>query len=548
MKTVPSITLLSAALLLAVGCTQNDTVKSEPQPAKESEQQVRILPPPMVETIAGASEQAMYDSAPIQPQMAVARLKSEAKRHAPHPYEGESYHQQQENPRHQVAESSVSTFSMDVDSASYANVRRYLQNGQLPPAAAVRVEELINYFDYNYPTPESAKHPFAITTELAPSPWSSNSYLLQVGIKGYAPPQEQTPERNLVFLIDVSGSMQSANKLPLLKRSLRLLAKQLNHNDRVSMVVYAGSSGVVLPATPGNQHTEINQALERLRAGGSTYGEAGINLAYQLAQQNYIKGGINRVLLATDGDFNVGASDTESLLKLIKQKRQSGVGLTVLGFGMGNYNDEMLERISNAGDGNAAYIDSLHEAKKVLVNEMGSTLHTIAKDCKIQLEFNPATVSSYRLIGYENRILAKEDFSNDRVDAGDVGAGHTVTALYEITLSEEQGSRYQRHEGAYGHELAELRIRYKRPGESNSQLHTEIVQRNEVQHDLKQSSNNLRFAAAVAAFGQLLRDSEYVGDYQLQEAIELARASRGEDPHGYRSEFVKLAELAQALQ
>lgn len=461
---------------------------------------------------------------------------------------GENYAPIQENKRTLVAAEPVSTFSIDVDTASYANVRRFLNNGHLPPVEAVRIEEMINYFDYSYSVPKAETAPFTVTTELGPTPWNSGSYLLHVGIKGYEEKISRQPARNLVFLIDVSGSMEAPNKLELLKKSLRLLVNQLTGEDRVAIVVYAGSSGLVLPSTPGDRRSEIITALERLQAGGSTNGGAGIDLAYSIARQHFIKNGINRVILATDGDFNVGPSDTDELKSLIKQKKRSGVGLTILGLGMGNYNDHMLEEISNAGDGNAAYIDTLKEAQKVLVNDIGATLHTIARDTKIQIEFNPQQVSSYRLIGYENRMLNREDFRNDRVDAGDVGAGHTVTALYEITLND--GLRYQSmkdRKGRFGNELALLKIRYKRPDENTSREMVHALLKKDLRHRLGDTSDNFRFSAAVAAFGQLLRHSEYIEGYSYEEVHELAGKSRGEDRFGYRSEFLQLVRLAGSL-
>lgn len=461
---------------------------------------------------------------------------------------GENYAPMQENDAKQVADEPVSTFSIDVDTAAYANVRRFINGGHLPPPDAVRIEEMINYFNYSYATPDSGEAPFRITTEIGPTPWNSGSYLLHVGIKGYEPARTEQPARNLVFLLDVSGSMQAANKLELLKKSLRLLVKQLNPHDRVAIVVYAGASGLVLPATPGHQQSEIIHALEHLRAGGSTNGGAGIELAYAVAQQNMIEDGINRVILATDGDFNVGTTSTDALLRLIKQKKRSGVGLTILGFGMGNYNDHMLEQISNAGDGNAAYIDTLQEAQKVLVDEIGATLQTIARDTKIQIEFNPEHVSSYRLIGYENRMLKREDFKNDRVDAGDVGAGHTVTALYEITLND--GLRYQTTESnpsLYSNEIGFLKIRYKQPDESSSREMAHVMMTEDIQQSLARTSDNFRFSAAVAGFGQLLRGSEYVGEYGFDDVLTLAQQSRGNDKYGYRGEFLQLVNLASSL-
>lgn len=377
-----------------------------------------------------------------------------------------------------VSEHPVSTFSIDVDTGSYANVRRLLNSGRLPRKDAVRVEEMINYFSYNYPLPENKRTPFRVTTEIAPAPWNKNKHLLHIGIKGYNVAASKLPPANLVFLVDVSGSMRSANKLDLLKSSLKLLSKRMNKRDRISLVVYAGASGVVLQPTAGNKTATIVSALDSLTAGGRTNGAAGIHLAYAMAQQAYIKGGINRVILATDGDFNVGTVNFEALKNLIEEKRKSGITLTTLGFGTGNYNDHLMEQIADAGNGNYAYIDTLNEANKVLVSEMASTLFTIAKDVKIQIEFNPDVVKEYRLIGYENRMLRREDFNNDKVDAGDIGAGHTVTALYEIKLSGGRSNaidplRYgsTKKQGSHnGDELAFLKLRYKAPGGRKSEL------------------------------------------------------------------------------
>jgi Ca-activated chloride channel family protein len=461
----------------------------------------------------------------------------------------ERYAPLQENKAINTFTDSVSTFSIDVDTASYANVRRFIVGGSLPPAEAVRIEEMINYFDYSYAAPKGDEVPFSVTTEMGPTPWNTSSHLLHVGIKGYVPNQGQQPARNLVFLIDVSGSMDAPNKLDLLKKSFQLLVKQLTSKDRVAIVVYAGSSGEVLPSTPGDHGSEIIAALDRLSAGGSTNGGAGIQLAYSIAQKQFIKNGVNRVILATDGDFNVGPSSDEELKQLIKEKKRSGVGLTVLGFGMGKYNDSMLEQISNSGDGNAAYIDNLKEAQKVLVTDVNATLHTIARDTKIQIEFNPEQVSSYRLIGYENRMLNREDFKNDRVDAGDVGAGHSVTALYEITLNDEL--RYQPQKastGQFKNELGFLKIRYKRPDESASRLMVHSFEKKEIRGQLRDTSDNFRFSAAVAAFGQMLRHSKYVDGYSHGEVMELAKESRGEDRFGYRGEFLELVKRAEDLK
>jgi Ca-activated chloride channel family protein len=468
------------------------------------------------------------------------------------PYDTERYQHQQDNPVRLVTEHPVSTFSIDVDTGAYANVRRFLNEGRLPPQDAVRVEEMINYFDYDYAPPANRDTPFRVSTELAPAPWNSNALLLSVGIKGYEIAEEQRPAANLVFLIDVSGSMDSPDKLPLLKKAFRLLTEQLTARDRVSMVVYAGSSGVVLEPTPGDQKHRIREALERLSAGGSTNGAQGIERAYQLAHGTFMKGAINRVVLATDGDFNVGTVDFEALVDMAERQRASGVELTTLGFGTGNYNDQLMERLANAGNGNYAYIDTLSEARKVLVSELNSTLFTIAKDVKIQVEFNPAEVLEYRLIGYENRMLAREDFNNDKVDAGEIGAGHRVTALYEVVPVGSKGRidslRYgaSATKAAGNGELANVKLRYKMPTAEASQLLEYPIRKSAVVAADKLSPN-FRFAASVAAFGQLLRGGKYVGNFSYTDVTKLAKGALSEDRDGYRREFVSLVELARTL-
>ena len=455
-----------------------------------------------------------------------------------------------------VAEQPVSTFSVDVDTAGYANVRRMLvREGRLPPSDAVRLEEMINYFSYSYVTPESTDQPFSINTELAPAPWSDRHQLLQIGLKGFEPKLEQRPPANLVFLVDVSGSMQSADKLGLVKKSLRLLVNRLNAQDRIALAVYAGAAGTVLESTPGNEKAKILAAIDGLQAGGSTHGSAGIKLAYALAEQYQIEGGINRVIIASDGDMNVGTVNIEALKDLVEHKRNSGIALTTLGFGSGNYNYALMEQLADVGNGNASYIDSLKEAQKVLVSEMQSTLLTIASDVKIQVEFNPALVSEYRLIGYENRLLNREDFSNDKVDAGDIGAGHTVTALYEIVLAGSGGERIanlryateQDNARSNTGELAFVKLRYKQPGESRSVELSRAISSDALNDSINNSSDDLRFAASVAGFGQILQGGTFTGDWSYSDALALARNSRGDDPHGYRSEFVHLIELAQSL-
>lgn len=460
-----------------------------------------------------------------------------------------------------TASEPVSTFSIDVDTGAYSNVRRFLQAGHLPPSDAVRIEELLNYFSYNYPSSASVEQPFSVVTELGPTPWNDNTQLLHVGLQGYMPDNLDDLSANLVFLIDVSGSMDQPNKLGLLKSSISLLSHELDASDTVSIVVYAGASGTVLEPTAGDQHSSIDRALSRLRAGGSTNGAAGIELAYELAAEHFVEEGINRVILATDGDFNVGLSDTEALKKLIKQKRNSGIALTTLGFGTGNYNDHLMEQLADTGNGSYAYIDTLGEARKVLVDELTATLVTIAKDVKIQVEFNPAVVSEYRLIGYTNRHLNNEDFNNDKVDAGDIGAGHTVTALYEIALQGSGGERHTpRRYGAHSStvdndfksdnktdEIAELRLRYKLPETSKSRLITQIIRKEQQKDTIALTTDNFRFSAGVAAFGQLLRDNERLENFDYGQTRALAKTATGADTFGYRSEFIRLLDLANSI-
>lgn len=472
----------------------------------------------------------------------------------PEPADRENYAHVKDNPVVRVAEQPVSTFSIDVDTGSYANVRRMLTQGRLPPHDAVRVEEMINYFSYHYPVPDKRGQPFRVTTEIAPTPWNANTHLLHIGIKGFEANRKQLPPSNLVFLIDVSGSMSAPNKLDLLKSSLKLLVRQLGKRDRISLVVYAGASGVVLEPTPASEQGKIIAALDQLEAGGSTNGAAGIRLAYAMAEQGFIKNGVNRILLATDGDFNVGTVSIEALKSLIEEKRKSGISLTTLGFGMGNYNDHMMELLADTGNGNHAYIDTLNEANKVLVNELSSTLFTIAKDVKIQIEFNPAVVSEYRLVGYENRMLKREDFNNDKIDAGEIGAGHTVTALYEITLAGKPGRIDKLRYGASSKpvsgktdELAHLRIRYKAPNGDKSKLIEWPLMKADIRQDLNGTSDRFRFSASVAAFGQLLKGGEQTGGFDYDGVLTLARSSRGKDPFGYRGEFINLVGLAKSL-
>lgn len=465
----------------------------------------------------------------------------------------EQYQRLAANPVQAVAQAPVSTFSIDVDTGSYANVRRLLNQGQLPPSEAVRLEELVNYFPYAYPQPEGDT-PFAVATELALTPWNPESRLLRIAIKAADTSVAALPPANLVFLVDVSGSMDRREGLPLVQGTLKLLVDQLRAVDRVALVVYAGESHVVLEPTAGSEKGRIRAAIEQLRAGGSTAGESGIQLAYQQAQQGFIEGGINRILLATDGDFNVGISDFDTLKALAADKRKTGISLTTLGFGTGNYNERLMEQLADAGDGNYAYIDNLREARKVLVDQLGSTLATVARDVKIQVEFNPAQVSEYRLLGYENRALRREDFANDKVDAGEIGAGHSVTALYEIVPVGAKGwlepLRYQPVVKAAdtAGELALLRIRYKGPHQQRSRLLERPIRAARQVPAIADASEDLRFAAAVAAFAQQLQGGRYTGTFDLAATAELGRSGKGEDRFGLRGEFVQLVELAQSLQ
>ncbi len=451
-----------------------------------------------------------------------------------------------------AAETPASTFSIDVDTGAYANLRRFLRRGRLPPQDAVRVEELINYFDYGYAPPTNRSTPFRLHTEVAPTPWNAKTHLLRIGLQGWKP-SGALPPANLVFLVDVSGSMHSADKLPLVASSLKLLAGQLEARDRISIVTYAGNAGVVLEPTAGDQRATISAALDRLQAGGSTHGAAGISLAYAMARQGFVKHGINRVLIATDGDFNVGTVNFEQLMDLVERERGDGIGLSTLGFGTGNYNDHLMEQLANRGNGSYHYIDDLAEARRALVAARAGTLLTIAQDVKIQVEFNPAVVAEYRLIGYENRALNREDFANDRVDAGDIGAGHNVTALYEIALVGSGGERiaplrYAKAVAANtATELAHLRLRYKQPGAADSRLIETPISRQQVTSQLSQASASFRFAAAVAAFGQQLRGGRYTGAFDADAVLALARSARGADTEGWRGEFLQLVQLADSL-
>jgi len=476
---------------------------------------------------------------------------------APIPTGRDKFESIQTNPLKITEKEPVSTFSIDVDTASYSFMRASINRNSLPQKDAVRVEELINYFPYDYPSPTNSEQPFQVNTTVMPSPWNAQTKLLHIGIKGYTLPKQENPKSNLVFLLDTSGSMGQPNKLPLLINSFKLLLTTLQPDDTVSIVAYAGSAGTVLEPTKVKEKAKITQALERLNAGGSTAGGEGIRLAYQLAESNYDKKSVNRVILATDGDFNVGISNQEELKSFIERKRKSGVFLSVLGFGMGNYNDALMQTLAQNGNGNAAYIDSLSEARKVLVEEASSTLFTIAKDVKIQMEFNPKAVSEYRLIGYETRALKREDFNNDKVDAGEIGAGHTVTAIYEITptgsethsvdplrYGEKAVNKVVGKQSEYGF----LKLRYKLPDEDKSKLIETPIKVADTIESIDSTSIETRFATAVAAFGQLLRGGQYTNNFSYNDIIKLAQNAKGKDPYGYRAEFINLVRLAKTAQ
>lgn len=544
------VSLMACLLLAAAACggfdQQDQASAPKPQPTVKQETKATApTSPPVRETAKMA-----YSRAPGvgRPMMAVGMAPP------PLPVDREQYQELKGNPVKRVAEEPVSTFSIDVDTGSYANVRRFLDHGQMPRKDAVRVEELINYFNYNYPAPKDKSAPFKASVAIAPTPWNKNTLLMRIGIKGYEVKTDKRPPANLVFLLDVSGSMGSSNKLPLLKNAFKMLSQQLRSDDKVSIVVYAGAAGVVLEPTPGDQHAKIIAAMDKLRAGGSTAGGQGIQLAYNVARQAYIKGGINRIMLATDGDFNVGTTNFRALLDMVEQQRKDGIGLTTLGFGVGNYNEKLMEQLADKGNGNYAYIDRLSEANKVLVEQLSGTLLTIAKDVKLQVEFNPAAVAEYRLIGYENRILAREDFDNDKVDAGEIGAGHTVTALYEIALVGSKGLRmeplrYQEQKQAKGNsgELAFLKIRYKLPDQEKSKLIEMPVAKDLMVENIAKADQDFRWAASVATFGQILRGGKYTGQFSYDEVLEMARSARGDDLYGYRGGFMQLVGLAKSL-
>ena len=462
----------------------------------------------------------------------------------------EAYDKINENTFKDALSNPLSTFSADVDRASYSNVRRFLTNNQMPYKDAVRIEEMINYFDYNYPQPTNGD-PFSINMEIGKCPWNEKHDIVMIGLQGENIEATNIPPSNLTFLIDVSGSMGSTNKLPLLKQAFKILVNNLRDEDRVAIVVYAGAAGCVLESTPGSDKAKIIAALDQLQSGGSTAGGAGINLAYKIAKENYIQKGNNRVILATDGDFNVGASSDGEMTRLIEEKRKDGVFLSILGFGMGNYKDSKMEKVADAGNGNNYYIDNIMEAKKVFGKELWGTLYTIAKDVKIQVEFNPTKVKGYRLIGYENRLLNKEDFNDDKKDAGEIGCGHTVTALYEIIPADSDEKvdntdplEYQQSKIVKSNDIMTVKLRYKKPDEDVSKL---IVQKIKESDKKTKNSENYVFATAVAEFGMLLRASEFKANSSYSHVLALATSAKGSDKEGYRSEFMKLVETAELL-
>jgi Ca-activated chloride channel family protein len=553
MTSLPSRTmtllLLPAFLVLQIGCI-----------SAPSAQKISSIETSVNGQVTNAEEYEVSDRASLRPQRKVAHpaaagLNPSYIPFATEPINTEEYGRIFENSYRAAKREPLSTFSIDVDAASYANARRFLSEGQIPPKDAVHIEEFVNYFRYDYPAPKTDE-PFSITAELARCPWQPEHHLMLVGLKGREVETKKLPPANLVFLVDTSGSMEDPQKLPLLKQSFRMLVEQLRPQDRVSIVTYAGSAGLVLPATSGGKKAKILEALERLHAGGSTAGGEGIQLAYETARKHFLKNGNNRVILATDGDFNVGVSSEGELVRLIEKEREAGVFLTVLGFGTGNYKDSKMEKLADTGNGNYAYVDSPLEARRVLVQQMGGTLLTIAKDVKIQVEFNPAKVKGYRLIGYENRLLTAEQFNDDKKDAGELGAGHTVTALYEIvppeattTIPSVDPLKYQPNAAASSsasREWATVKLRYKEPQGKTSRLLAQTV--TTAPESFDQASETLRFASSAAGFAMLLRDSEFKGTLTYDLVRTMAKPSISFDPDGWRAEFVSLVEKARMLQ
>ena len=548
---------IMAALLLWIFIACNNRTVPSQSNADSASKGVVVLPDQAVEELAPPPSSAPYATAKSKftpPRIVKDEDVKEEEKSAE--FNTEDYDHIVENKFLATTQNPLSTFSIDVDEAAYSNVRRYINNGSIPPAGAVRIEEMINYFDYNYPQPKN-DDPFSVNTELSECPWNPQHRLVHIGLQGKEIQVQHLPNANIVFLIDVSGSMDEANKLPLVKSSMKLLTDQLRPDDKVAIVVYAGNAGLVLPATSGSNKMAIKEAIDQLEAGGSTAGGEGIQLAYKVARENFIKGGNNRIILATDGDFNVGASSDDELVSMIEKERQSGIFLSVLGYGMGNYKDNKMQQLADKGNGNHSYIDNINEARKVLVTEFGSTLFTIAKDVKIQIEFNPAKVQAYRLIGYENRVMAAEDFNDDKKDAGELGSGHTVTALYEVipvgVKSEFIGKvdelKYQPAKSMTaitgGDEIMTIKLRYKKPDGDVSKLIVHPVTDSHLV--LANTSDNFRFSAAVASFGMLLRNSEFKQDATYQQVIQLAKGAKGDDANGYRQEFINLVKAAGSL-
>jgi len=541
--------LAAASLLLAACSTPTDTSQSA---ATRSPGAVAPPPPPAPspqEVKVTGSGITHFDYAPLSRRAYVA----------PQPVYmpgADKFPDAQANKAILVEEQPVSTFSTDVDTASYAFVRRQLNSGQVPPSAAVRVEEMVNYFPYAYARPKNRSQPFAVTTEVMPSPWQAGNQLLHIAVRGFDIEKAERPPMNVVLLVDVSGSMGPADRLPLLKQGFRLFAESLRPQDRVAIVTYASGTAVALEPTTGQDKQKILGAIDALGAGGSTAGSEGLQRAYALAERHFDKAAVNRVILATDGDFNVGIRDPRDLERFVADKRKSGVYLSILGVGAGNLNDALIQRLAQSGNGNAAYIDSLLEARKALGEELGSTMFPIANDVKMQVEFNPAQVAAYRLIGYETRMLSRQDFKDDKVDAGDMGAGHTVTAIYEITPAGaadrlvdplRYGERKKAAPAAKSGELCFVRVRYKLPGESTSRLVEQSVRAASARTTLASAPLDQRFAVAVAAFGQRLRGESQLADYSYADIADLANGARGVDSEGYRAEFVKLVRMTESL-
>lgn len=581
MKTYKTLAFLVLTAIVASCGTGNKSIKEKDveklaqshslQIVDEKEQDlsqsprttVEFIPPVISEDYLSGEEEILYQHEFVEPQAMISFVECETltehKIIQSTPYDNsnsEEYASFVENKFRLAKDEPLSTFSADVDAAAYSNMRRFINRGQLPSKDAIRTEEFINYFSYNYQKP-SGEHPLGITTEVGSCPWNEKHRLVRVGLKAKEIPSDNLPASNFVFLIDVSGSMYGATRLELVKSSLKLLVNNLREKDRVAIVVYADATGEVLPSTSGADKQKIKESLDNLTAGGSTAGGAGIQLAYKIARKNFIKGGNNRIILCTDGDFNVGVSSNQGLQQLIEKERESGVFLSILGYGMGNYKDSKMQTLAQAGNGNHAYIDNMQEANKVLVNEFGATMYTVAKDVKLQIEFNPSKVQAYRLIGYETRLLNKEDFNDDTKDAGEMGAGHTVTAFYEVVpvgvksnmIGNVDPLKYQSNDtksnaaNNNSTDLLTVKVRYKQPdGKTSKKMEIPLIDKgaNDV-------SNDFRFAASVAMFGQLLYGSQYKGDASFDKVLALAKTGLGEDAQGYRREFVRLAETAKGL-